>query len=134
YTRAGSHPTRGGDKKPDRLPFLPPPAAGHRRRGECFPPPRSCNNFPRHTFAPHSPSLAQTASLARALEPPYDGNSRRRPHRHSPVARASIEEQSLMATFLRHLRRNGSTEELPELRQLVERLESQQTNLERLVQ
>jgi methyl-accepting chemotaxis protein len=39
-----------------------------------------------------------------------------------------------MATFLRNLRRNGSTEELPELRQLVERLESQQTNLERLVQ
>jgi|GEM_PF-823526 len=39
-----------------------------------------------------------------------------------------------MATFLRNLRRNGSTDELPELRQLVERLESQQTNLERLVQ
>ena len=39
-----------------------------------------------------------------------------------------------MATFLRNLRRSGSTEELPELRQLVERLESQHTNLERLVQ
>ncbi|HSE65484.1 MAG TPA: hypothetical protein VLB12_00765, partial [Gemmatimonadales bacterium] len=39
-----------------------------------------------------------------------------------------------MATFLRNLRKSGSTEELPELRQLIERLESQHTNLERLVQ
>ena len=39
-----------------------------------------------------------------------------------------------MATFLKNLRRSGSSEDLTELRQLADRLDSQHTNLERLVQ
>ena len=90
---------------------------------------------PRHTSAPHFAYRSRKLpGLARALNHPYDGNSRRRSTGTLQSRTAYHRGATPDGHLLRNLRRSGSTDDLPELRQLAERLESQHTNLERLVQ